>query len=112
MHVKKAAAVFAASGLVLGLAACGDSGSEGASGSSGGSGGSGGDNYVVAFGVEPQNPLIPGDTNENGGGRIIDEIYAGLKYYDAEGKAHNDLAKSIDLEGDKTYKVTLREDAK
>ena len=86
--------------LALGLTACG-----------GDQAGSGGDNYVLAYGTEPQNPLIPGNTNEVGGGRIIEQIYSGLVYYDAEGKAHNDAAESIELEGDKTYRVTLREGA-
>ncbi|WJY67746.1 peptide ABC transporter substrate-binding protein [Corynebacterium auris] len=113
MRFTKAAAVIAASGLTLGLAACGDSGSDDAQGGEGSEGGEGGGtNYVTAYGTEPQNPLVPGNTNENGGGRIVDMIYAGLKYYDSEGVSHNDLAESIELEGDKTYRVTLREDAR
>jgi len=110
VQLKKAAAVFAASALTLGVAACGDSGSDNAKGGDGKS--KGGDNYVMANGSEPQNPLVPANTNETGGGRIVDEIYSGLVYYDAEGHTHNDMAKSIDLEGDKTYKVTLKDDVK
>ena len=47
----------------------------------------GGDSAAVitANGAEPQNPLVPANTNENGGGRIVDVIYSGLEYYDAEG---------------------------
>ncbi|WP_375544076.1 peptide ABC transporter substrate-binding protein [Corynebacterium sanguinis] len=98
----------AASALALGLAACG---SESGSGSNNAQGG-GGDNYVLANGSEPQNPLIPGNTNETGGGRIVENIFSGLVYYDGEGNAHNELAESIDLEGDKTYRVTLKDDIK
>ena len=105
MRFKKVTSVAAASALALGLAACG---SESGSGSNNAQGG-GGDNYVLARGVEPQNPLVPGNTNENGGGRIVDNIYSGLVYYDGEGKAHNELAESIELEGDKTYRVTLKD---
>lgn len=105
MSATKTVAVLAAGALTLGLAACGsDSADNG--------GASGGSNYVTARGSEPQNPLIPGNTNETGGGNILDTIYAGLVYYDKDGETHNDLAESIDLEGDKTYRVKLREDAK
>lgn len=72
----------------------------------------GGDNYVTAWGSEPQNPLIPADVNEVGGGRIVENIYAGLTYYDADGKSHNELAESIELEGEKTYRVTLKDGQK
>ncbi len=100
MFLKKTLAVGAASMLAFSLVAC----------SSSGSGGSGsGDNYVTAWGSEPQNPLIPANTSETGGGRIVDYIYSGLVYYDAEGNVHNELAESIDLQGEKTYKVTLKD---
>ncbi|WP_336660689.1 peptide ABC transporter substrate-binding protein [Leucobacter sp. USHLN153] len=84
--------------------------------SSSGSGGSsdGGDSsaIVTAWGSEPQNPLLPANTNEVGGGKITDSIYAGLVYYDGEGAAHNDIAESIETDDAKTYTIKLREDAK
>lgn len=101
---KKALSVLAASTLAMGLVACSSD-----SGSGGGSGSTGGDNYVVANGTEPQNPLIPSNTNEVGGGRIVDLIYSGLVYYDAEGEIHNEVAESIEPEGDKTFRVTLKD---
>ena len=100
--MKKFLTLTTISTLALGVAACG---SESGGGDAAGSG----DNYVIAYGSEPQNPLIPGNTNEVGGGRIVESIYSGLVYYDGEGKTHNDLAESIDLEGDKTYRVTLKD---
>lgn len=110
MQLKKTAAILGAGALTLGLVACGDSSdnADGADGADNG-GASGGDNYVLVNGSEPQNPLIPGDTNEVGGGRILDQIFAGLMYYDAEGEAQNDLAESIEPEGDAGYRVTLRD---
>lgn len=69
-------------------------------------------NYVTVLGTEPQQGLIPAMTNENGGGRVVDMLYSGLIYYDAEGKVHNEMAESIEQEGDKTYKVTLKPDLK
>ncbi|HEV7741548.1 MAG TPA: ABC transporter substrate-binding protein [Pseudolysinimonas sp.] len=79
-------------------------------------GGGGGDTpagdptaIITANGSEPQNPLIPANTNETGGGKIIDSIFAGLVYYDAKGAPTNDVADSIDGNGDKTvYTIKLK----
>ncbi|WP_151549126.1 MULTISPECIES: peptide ABC transporter substrate-binding protein [Corynebacterium] len=103
MTLKKSLAILGAASLTLGLAACSDDN---------GSGGGSGADYIRANGSEPQNPLIPANTNETGGGRIIDLINSGLVYYDTEGEVHNDLADSIELEGDKTYRVKLKEGKK
>ena len=110
MQLKKTAAILGAGALTLGLVACGDSSdnADGADGADNG-GASGGDNYVLVNGSEPQNPLIPSNTIETGGGRIVDQIYAGLVYYDADGEVHNDLAESIEPEGDAGYRVTLKD---
>ncbi|QNE88769.1 ABC transporter substrate-binding protein [Corynebacterium incognita] len=97
---KKALACTSALALALGLVSCSDS-SDSASG--------GGDNYVLANGSEPQNPLVPANTNETGGGRIVDMIYSGLVYYDTEGKIHNEVAESIEKKGDTTYEVKLKD---
>lgn len=105
MTLKKTLAVGMTAALALGLTACS---SDPSSGSAGGAG----DNYVLANGSEPQNPLIPANTNEVGGGRVVDIIYGGLVYYDTEGKAHNEQAESIELEGDRIYKITLKDGLK
>ncbi|MCQ9351946.1 ABC transporter substrate-binding protein [Corynebacterium sp. 153RC1] len=105
MTLKKTFAVGMSAALALGLAACSSNNSENAASSDSGT------NYVLANGSEPQNPLIPANTNETGGGRIVDLIYSGLVYYDSEGQAHNELAESIELEGEKTYRITLIEGA-
>lgn len=59
--------------------------------------------------TEPQNPLIPSNTNEVGGGLIVDNIFAKLVYYDAEGAVHNDVAESIETQDSQTYTITIRE---
>jgi oligopeptide transport system substrate-binding protein len=64
---------------------------------------------ILANGSEPENPLIPTNTNEVGGGRILDSIFAGLVYYDAEGTAHNDVAESIEQIDPTKYEVTIAE---
>ena len=107
---KKTLALLAATTLGFGLVACTDSGDNGngSDGAAGGDGATGGDNYVLANGTEPQNPLIPSNTNEVGGGNIVDLIYSGLVYYDADGEIHNEMAESIEPEGEKGYRVTSR----
>ncbi|CAN5383737.1 ABC transporter substrate-binding protein [soil metagenome] len=64
---------------------------------------------ITANGSEPQNPLIPANTNETGGGKIIDSIFAGLVYYTAKGAPENDLADSIEGNADKTvYTIKIK----
>lgn len=58
--------------------------------------------------VEPQNPLVPGNTNEAAGGVIIGQLFAGLIYYDAKGVSHNDVAQSITTEDSQNYDITLK----
>ena len=69
----------------------------------------GGDGIVTAYDTEPQNPLIPTNTNEVGGGRIIDLIFAGLYSYDAHGALVNQVAKDVTTQDSQTFTVTLNE---
>ncbi|MFV0452464.1 MAG: ABC transporter substrate-binding protein [Propioniciclava sp.] len=99
-----AKAVALAAAASLGLAACstgGDAASPAATGSTGGA--------VIANGSEPQNPLIPAMTNETGGGRILDSIFAGLMYYDATGAAQNEMADSIVADDPQHFTVTIKD---
>ncbi|MEV6772620.1 ABC transporter substrate-binding protein [Nocardia sp. NPDC051030] len=72
---------------------------------------SGGDNtdVVTVNGGEPQKPLVPTDVNENMGGRVVDRLWAGLKYYDVNGKATNEVAQSIETTDRQHYKITLKD---
>ncbi|WP_083713823.1 ABC transporter substrate-binding protein [Brachybacterium sp. P6-10-X1] len=92
----------------LALAACGNGGEDGGSGGGSDGGGEGG-NPILANGTEPQNPLIPTNTNEVGGGRIVQNVFAGLVSYDAEGTQSNEVAASIETEDSQTYTITLNE---
>ncbi len=98
MRVKTITALAAAALLTtsLALTAC----------SSGGGGTS--DGVVTVNGGEPQNPLVPTNTDENMGGRVVDRLWAGLVYYDANGNAHNEVAQSIDSPDRQHYTVTLK----
>lgn len=100
-YLRALCAIGVAGSLAFTLAACGSSSSSDSA-----------SNYIIVNGAEPQNPLIPADTNENGGGRVVEMLYSGLAYYDADGEVHNEQAESIELEGDKTYRVTLKEGLK
>jgi len=68
-----------------------------------------GEGPVLVNGTEPQNPLIPTSTNEVGGGKILDAIFAGLVRYQADGSVENDVAESITQDSPTHLTVKLRE---
>ena len=54
--------------------------------------------------------MIPGNTNETGGGRPIDLMFAGLVSFDKDGKAKNEVADSITANDDATqYDIKLKD---
>lgn len=63
---------------------------------------------VTAIGSEPQNPLIPTNTNETGGGDIVDLIFAGLIYYDKDGVPQNEMAESIESTDGQNYTIKIK----
>jgi oligopeptide transport system substrate-binding protein len=67
---------------------------------------------ITTNGTEPQNPLVPTNTNETGGGKILDSIFAGLIYYDADGAPVNDMAESIETDDAQTYTIKIKADQK
>ncbi|MHC6175955.1 peptide ABC transporter substrate-binding protein [Glutamicibacter sp. X7] len=104
-HASKALALSAA--LALTLTACGG-GNE-----AGGNGGGGDTNKVItANTTEPQHGLLPANTNEVGGGRVMDMIFTGLVSYDAKGKVVNELAESIETEDSQNYTIKIKADQK
>ncbi|WP_098485271.1 peptide ABC transporter substrate-binding protein [Georgenia soli] len=102
-----AASILAGS---LVLAACGSSG-DGSETATGGAatGGAASGGIITANSNEPQNPLIPTNTNEVGGGKILDLVFEGLVYYDAEGAVHNGVAESIETDDSQTYTIKIKE---
>lgn len=99
-HASKAVVLSAA--LALTLSACGGGSTETA-------GGEGDGSYVVtANTTEPQNGLLPANTNEVGGGRVMDLIFTGLVSYDAKGAPVNELAESIETEDSQNYTIKLK----
>ncbi|WP_159614599.1 ABC transporter substrate-binding protein [Glutamicibacter sp. JC586] len=99
-HASKAVVLSAA--LALTLSACGGGSSDSASGEGDGS-------YVVtANTTEPQNGLLPANTNEVGGGRVMDLLFTGLVSYDAKGKPVNELAESIESKDSQNYTIKIK----
>jgi len=96
-----AIAVVGTAALVLtGCASGGDSG-DSASGDSSA--------IITTNGSEPQNPLIPSNTTETGGGKIIDSVFAGLVSYNAKGATEMDAAESIESDDNKLWTIKLKE---
>ncbi|MEY9963278.1 oligopeptide transport system substrate-binding protein [Streptacidiphilus sp. MAP12-16] len=99
-------AKFAAGAIVIALAAtaCSSSGS-----SSSGSSGSNTSGVVSAWWGDPQNPLIPTDTNEVNGGAVLNMIFTGLKGYDPKtGQPFNAMASSITTTDQQNFTITLK----
>ncbi|HEY5182864.1 MAG TPA: ABC transporter substrate-binding protein [Dermatophilaceae bacterium] len=95
-------AAAGAASLALVLSACGGSTTPSTTPTAGGGGGT-----VIAYGSEPQNPLLPANTNETGGGRIMKLLFEGLISYDAQGKPVNQVASSIDTTDGQNYTIKL-----
>lgn len=86
----------------------------GAGGSATGSGSTGGDTskVIIADGSEPQRPLMPADTNEVGGGKVMQMMFAGLVSYDPSGKPVNELAESIEGKDGQHFTIKIKKDQK
>ena len=81
--LKRIAAAVLATGLTVTVAACAEPARSTPA------------EYISYYGSEPQNPLIPTNTSETGGGEILRAIFSGLVDYDKDGKTYNLVAESI-----------------
>ena len=102
--MKKKALAFAAAACAFGmlLSGCGSSNS--------GDTAAEGANIITAYNSEPQHPLIPGNTNETGGGKPVDLLFSRLISFDAKGNASNEVAESITANDDATqYDIKLKD---
>lgn len=61
---------------------------------------------------EPENPLIPANTNEVNGGLVLNNLFAGLMYYEADGTPAYDVAESIDSEDFVNWTIKIKADQK
>lgn len=94
--------------LALGAAACGGS-SDDTPAADGASASGSATAVITARGNEPENGLLPANTNEVGGGKIMDQLFTGLVSYDNDGKTVNEVAESIETDDSKTFTVTLKD---
>ena len=67
---------------------------------------------ITTNGSEPQHPLIPTNTNETGGGKVVDSIFAGLVSYEADGSVVNDVAEDITVDSPTQLTVKIKEGQK
>ena len=71
------------------------------------------DGSIVIDGTEPENPLVPANTTETGGGKVIDWLFTGLVEYPNDGGApRNALAESIETKDSKVYTIKIKKDTK
>lgn len=120
MTLRRHSALAGIAAASLLLAACGGNSSNGSTatptggGNETSEGGDGGAStgVVTVNSTEPQNPLIPTNTNEVGGGKIIDLVFEGLVYYDAKGAAQNAVAEDISTEDSKVFTIKLKDGLK
>ena len=98
-------ALVLSAALALTLTACGGGGGNNNAGDN-----SGGDSskVITANSTEPQNGLLPANTNEVGGGRVMDLLFTGLVSYDTNGKPVNELAESIETKDAKLYTIKIK----
>ncbi|KDA06553.1 ABC transporter substrate-binding protein [Microbacterium sp. CH12i] len=92
---------------VIALSGCASGGGGDGGGDAGGSGG-----VVTVQSNEPQNPLIPAVTNEVGGGLVLQNIFAGLVYYEADGAMAMDVAESIESEDNQLWTIKIKDGTK
>jgi oligopeptide transport system substrate-binding protein len=95
--------------LALLAAGCSSGGSTGTASSDTGAGSST-DAAIVIDGVQPENPLVPGNTNETGGGRVVDALFTGLVEYAPDDAATElAVASSIESSDAKTFTIKLND---
>ncbi|MEU7571219.1 ABC transporter substrate-binding protein [Micromonospora sp. NPDC049240] len=109
MRVSKRASGALAVGAAFALVASGCSSGN----NDGGDTGASKDGAIVIDGTQPENPLVPSNTTETGGGKIIDWVWSGLVEYPNNGGApQNLLAESIDTSDSKVFKIKIKQNTK
>src|SRR5688500_2039446 len=89
------------------LSACG--GSEEEPSGDGGTEASSGGEFSIYIG-EPENPLVPGNTNESEGSQVVEALWTGLvEYGDDSSVQYTGVAESIESEDATEWTVTLKD---
>ncbi|MCZ2404512.1 ABC transporter substrate-binding protein [Paenarthrobacter sp. Z7-10] len=92
--------------VAMALTACG--GGDSTAKDNGSSGAGNPSKVITAYGGEPQNPLLPANTNEVFGGRVMDLLFSGLESYDASGKPVLEMADSIKTTDSQNYTIKIK----
>jgi ABC-type transport system substrate-binding protein len=103
---KRPAALIATAlaGAML-LSACGGDDDGGSGGGSGGGGGT-----FTAYIGEPKSPLVPGNTTESEGAKVIAALWTGLVGYSEEGEVeYSAVAESIESDDNQNWTITLKD---
>ena len=99
--------------IALAVAGCGGGGGDDEGGAGKGDPQKNENTEITVFGTEPERPLVPGDTNESGGSKIIDALFTGLMEYDpVSGQPKLANAESFELTKPNEYTVKLKKDWK
>jgi oligopeptide transport system substrate-binding protein len=104
---KRASAVALGAAIALVAAGCNSGGSDddAASGTANGA--------ITIDGTQPEVGLIPANTTETGGGKIVDFLFTGLMAYPNDGgQPTKALAESIDTTDSKVYTIKIKKDTK
>ncbi|MGC4803693.1 peptide ABC transporter substrate-binding protein [Micromonospora sp. DT233] len=108
MRVSKRATSAIALSAAAALVASGCSTGDGDGDAAGGK-----DGAITIHGVQPENPLVPSNTTETGGGKIIDWLWTGLVEYPNDGGApRNALAESITTTDSKVFTIKIKKGTK
>jgi oligopeptide transport system substrate-binding protein len=68
---------------------------------------------ITIFGGQPENGLVPANTTETNGGKVVDYLWTGLVRYPNDGSAPvNALADSIETKDSKTYTIKIKPNTK
>jgi oligopeptide transport system substrate-binding protein len=67
---------------------------------------------ITAYSNEPQHPLLPANTNEVYGGRVVELLFEGLRAYDPDGKPVNALAESIETTDSQNWTIKVKQGQK
>jgi oligopeptide transport system substrate-binding protein len=106
-RTSKALGIVAIAALALTGCGAGGGSNDGASQSSGDP-----NKVISAYSNEPQNPLLPANTTEVYGGRVVELLFEGLRTYGPDGKPVNALAESIETTDSQNWTIKVKQGQK
>jgi ABC-type transport system substrate-binding protein len=106
LNKRPAALVATALAGAMLLSACGGGSDDNSSGSGSGDGGG----TFTAYIGEPKSPLVPGNTTESEGAKVISALWTGLVGYSQEGEVeYTGVAESIESDDNQNWTIKLKD---